>query len=227
MPKIYNAFPTSIYHDEAPLEPGIKATLVAAVMEMGGQVLKQSPGSSWTGDVNGYELLHQDARFQPLFDAFRPHLAKYLDFLAVNEEIVRLYYTRSWATISRGGEQIQPHDHKQSHISLVYYLQMPPDAGFLSFLDRDAANQFAPNLFRANMLELGVIKQSHEFNALAYHVFPKEGDVVIFPSKIEHMTSAAQLDEPRLSVAVDIVATVTRTKGLEYLLPDVDTWAAV
>ncbi len=32
---------------------------------------------------------------------------------------------------------------------------------------------------------------------------------------------------PRISIAVDIVTTVRDTKGLEYVLPNPETWRAV
>lgn len=39
---------------------------------------------SWTGDVNGFECLHQDPRFAGLFGHLGGHLRQYLDGLSLN-----------------------------------------------------------------------------------------------------------------------------------------------
>ena len=91
-----------------------------------------------------------------------------------------------------------------SHISLVYYLKKPANSGGLRFIDADAPNQFAPYLFREEMLAQGVVKQPALFNTKMITLQPKEDDVWIFPSMTEHATEPNLSDEPRISIAVDI-----------------------
>ena len=184
MPDIINLFPLSVYREPQPIDPSLREQLVQAVFEMSAQpVMKQSSGSSWTGDVNGFELLHKDPRFAPLFELMPAHLRRYLDVLGVNPEKVHLYYTRAWATVARGPEKIYPHNHLQSHISLVYYLKKPPDSGGISFMNQEAPNQFAPQIFRDLMLKFGVLKEMHHLNALSVDFFTNESDILIFPSR--------------------------------------------
>jgi uncharacterized protein (TIGR02466 family) len=227
MPNIVNAFPLSIYRDALSLDPGVRERMVQAVSEMGRDTKSKvrSPGSAWTGDVSGFGFLHQDLRFGELFAAFSDHLRRYLDFLKIDPERIRLYYTRSWATIAQGQESISPHRHRQSHISLVYYLTKPANSGGISFMDLDAPNQFAPNLFGKRMIADGIIKESAIFNTQVVNMEPEEGDVLIFPSMTRHGTAPNLSGEPRLSIAVDIVMTVKDSGRLEYLLPDLDQWS--
>jgi uncharacterized protein (TIGR02466 family) len=226
MPNIVNAFPLSIYRDALSLDAGVRERMVEAVLDMGliSTSWVRSPDRTWTGDVNGFGFLHQDRRFAELFAAFSDHLRCYLDFLKIDPEKIRLYYTRSWATISQGQESISPHRHRQSHISLVYYLTKPANSGGISFTNREAPNQFAPNLFNRQIIAHGIIKESAIFNTQVVNMDPEEGDLLIFPSMTQHGTAPNLSGEPRLSIAVDIVMTIKDAGQLEFLLPDLDRW---
>jgi hypothetical protein len=118
-----------------------------------------------------------------------------------------------------------PNCHRLSHISLVYYLKKPANSGGIRFIDADAPNQFAPYLFREEMLEQGVVKQPALFNTKMITLQPKEDDVWIFPSMVEHATEPNLSNEPRVSIAVDIVSTVKDSDVLEFMLPDLDRWS--
>ncbi len=202
--------------------------MVDAIVEMGRVRMHQkAPGISWTGDLNGYELLHNDPRFAALFASFRQPLEDYLEVFRIDQKRMSLYFTRSWGTLSRRGDSTQAHGHMQSHISLVYYLKKPPDSSGISFIDKEAPNQFAPNLFNNTMAQAGILKEVQQINTQKIYVEPKEDDVLIFPSKVLHEIPRNQSDDLRVSIACDIVATVRDSAGLEYLLPQPGTWRAV
>jgi hypothetical protein len=74
------------------------------------------------------------------------------------------------------------------------------------------------------MLAHGVVKQPALVNTRAITLEPKEDDVWIFPSMVEHATEHNLSSEPRLSIAVDIVTTVKQGEVLEFMLPDLDRW---
>lgn len=224
MPDIVNAFPLSIYRSPLTIDPLIRARMVETVLEMSRTRPRKSEGSSWTGDVNGFGFLHQDPRFVDLFAAFPEHLNQYLRFLKLDPDQLHLYYTRSWATIAQGQERINPHRHRQSHISVVYYLSKPEQSGGIAFFDPEAPNQFAPHLFREETLRHGIVKEPAIFNTQAVNLEPKEGEVLIFPSMTQHATEPNLSDKPRMSIAVDIVTTVKESGLLEFMLPDLDKW---
>ena len=224
MADIVNAFPLSIYRNTLAMDPEVKASMIETVLTMGRTQTRKSKGRTWTGDINGFGFLHQDHRFAELFAAFPGHLRQYLDFLKVDPDKLCLYYTRSWATVSHGRENIAPHRHQLSHISLVYYLKKPANSGGIRFMDADAPNQFAPYLFREEMLAHGVVRQPALVNARTITLEPKEDDVWIFPSMVEHATEPNLSAEPRLSIAVDIVTTIKNSEVLEFMLPDLDRW---
>jgi uncharacterized protein (TIGR02466 family) len=227
MSKVINLFPLSVLHDSIRIDVAERDRLVDAIMDMGRRKLQQSAGAAWTGDLNGYDFLHNDPRFQDLFAKFTDPLGRYLDLFGLERSRIDLYYTRSWGTISRRGESTQAHTHMQSHISLVYYLKKPPGSSSIQFTETDAPNEFAPNLFHERMLRFGILKEIQQYNARRVFLDPVEGDVLIFPSKAPHAIGVNQSDEPRISIAVDIVLTVRDSEGLEYLLPSLETWKRV
>ena len=61
------------------------------------------------------------------------NVKKYIDSLNINSEELNIYIQRSWATISRGLENIPLHKHYQSHISFAYYLKKNENDSKISF----------------------------------------------------------------------------------------------
>ena len=224
MPDVINLFPLSVYRSALSIDPAAKGRMVDAVLEMSQTQPRKFEGRTWTGDINGFGFLHQDRRFSELFGAFPQHLNEYLDLLKIDPDKLRLYYTRSWATVSQGREQITPHRHRQAHLSLVYYLKKPEQSGGICFMDKEPPNQFTPYLFREEMRHHRVVKEPALFNSQVVTMHPKEDDVCIFPAMVEHATEPNLSDQPRLSIAVDIVATVKDSGLLEFMLPDLDRW---
>ena len=84
--------------------------------------------------------------------------------LAVNIEKIDLYFQRSWATISRQKERIQPHSHDQSNISFAYYPLKPKDSGDIKFI-LEPPNEIAKGLFAKEQLDLGLLKSINIRNA--------------------------------------------------------------
>lgn len=225
MPNVINVFPLSIYQDSIRLDTDYRMRLVDTVLGMGAEPrLRQRDGVAWTGDVNGFEFLHQDERFDSLFAQLSNQVRKYVDSLGMDQEKLNFYFTRAWATISRSGEKILAHSHQQSHISLAYYLAKPAGSGGISFMDHEPANEFAPELFSRRMLNTGVIRKFQLENTFIVNLEPSEGDVFIFPSKTRHETESSGTEEPRISISADIICTIKDSAGLEFMLPDVDHW---
>ncbi|MEQ8651735.1 MAG: TIGR02466 family protein [Kiloniellales bacterium] len=225
MPNLIHLFPLTVFRSSISVAPDERAHMVNAIVEMGQtRVNQKRPGVSWTGDLNGHELLHNDPRFATLFTRFERPLHDYLDLFHIDRNRVRLHFTRSWGTLSSRGDSTQSHRHVQSHISLVYYLKKPSDSSGISFLNKEAPNQFAPNLFDDAMRKAGVLKLDHQSNAQRIYVEPSEDDVLIFPSQALHEIPTNHSSDLRVSIACDIVMTVRNSAELEFLLPDPSTW---
>ncbi|GAB5467150.1 MAG: hypothetical protein Kilf2KO_01800 [Rhodospirillales bacterium] len=228
MSNLIHLFPLTVFRSSVLVAPAEREQMVNAIVEMGRvRAQQRAPGVSWTGDVNGHELLHNDPRFAALFTKFERPLHDYLDVFHIDQDRVRLYFTRSWGTLSSHGDSTQAHEHMQSHLSLVYYLKKPLDSSGISFVEPEAPNQFAPNLFNDALFKAGIFKEHQQINAQRIYLEPSEDDVLIFPSKAQHEIPPNRSQSLRVSIACDIVATVRDSTGLEFLLPEPGVWKAV
>ena len=127
MHELIHLFPLTIYKNLVGLDLKERKKLIDLILEMEKKSLKNNldkkEKQSWLGDINGYENLQLNSQFDQLFNLIVLNIKKYIDFLNVDINQLDIYIQRSWPTISRGGENIVPHSHHQSHISFAYYLK--------------------------------------------------------------------------------------------------------
>jgi uncharacterized protein (TIGR02466 family) len=97
-----------------------------------------------------------------------------------------------WGVVLRAGDWQGHHVHPDAHISGVYYVSAPPvtledgnDAGKISFYDPRP---------RANMAQLYA-------QVTRYWEAPVPGDMVVFPSWLEHSVAPFQGDGMRICIA--------------------------
>ena len=180
---------------------------------------------AWTGDVNGFEFLHRDELFAELFHKTHREVLNYLDMMGVDKDILDLYFTRSWAAVSSARQDIHPHQHLQSHLSVVYYLRAPERSGnlVLTPLPRNNQNEFIPGLLERQNFELGVLTASLALTP-AVTVEVENDTLLIFPSKTRHGTERNESGQERVSIASDILAVLKHPHGREFMLPPVDMW---
>jgi uncharacterized protein (TIGR02466 family) len=224
MSDLLNLFPLSVLRDRIELATDYREDLIARILTMRESHPEKTKGATWTGDVNGYEYLHRDEAFEPLFQKLAQPVRGYLAALALDAAKFRVHFTRSWATVSLGSERIAPHRHEQSHLSLSYYLKKPAQSGALRFHQQNPPNQFMPRLLSPRMMEAGIAERHTPLNATVVSLDPAEGEVVIFPSQTEHSTMPNLGNEPRISIAIDIVVTLRDSAHFDAGLPDPSTW---
>src|SRR6056300_69479 len=134
--KIINLFPLSIIQEKILLDENIKTEMNKEIEFMVSKSKNKeykNKNDSWTGDTQGFEYLHKNEKFKNLFLHIKKIAIKYLDHLKIDENILDLYITRSWATVSNGKEKILSHNHLQSHISFAYYLKKSSDDANIVF----------------------------------------------------------------------------------------------
>lgn len=107
-----------------------------------------------------------------------------------------LFITQCWSNITRQGERHHEHSHPNSIISGVFYFQnnskLPPI-------------QFR----RPNVRELSMdILKHNNFNSATYLLPAESGELLLFPSTLQHSVLDNKSDEDRISIAFN-----TFTKG--------------
>lgn len=103
---------------------------------------------------------------------------------------------QSWLNIYDKGDFQEPHYHLGFDFSAVYYVSVPADSSKLIFEN--------PNL----CLNQRPIKTSveTELNSTAAVYEPTEGTLIIFRSNLRHGVLPHQGDNPRISIAVNLIS---------------------
>jgi uncharacterized protein (TIGR02466 family) len=226
--KVINLFPLSIIQEKILLDKNIKNEMTKEIEIMVSKSQNKNnriKDVSWTGDTQGFEYINKNEKFKELFINIKKVVIKYLDHLKIDENVIDLYITRSWATMSDGKEQISPHNHLQSHISFAYYLRKSATDSNIVFIDNHFQNEIVPGIFRnPTIKENGVIKGFSLFNAPSVDLNTQEDDIVIFPSKTFHRTQADKMNTGRISISGDIVCVLKDSNLLENIMPPLENW---
>jgi uncharacterized protein (TIGR02466 family) len=139
------------------------------------------------------DRLHEDPAFTPLVEFFNAQIARrFADFKVAG---ARFEITSCWANIQRRGDALRYHSHANSFLSGSYYVRSPANCGALEFLDPRATG------FRFDF----EVTEMNQLNAEAFSVSPRPGMLVLFPSSIMHGTGRSDTDEPRISIAFNVM----------------------
>ncbi len=144
----------------------------------------------------------QDPVIQALFRSFAAPIARYRDYIAQGEDPLRRRnhggsrFNGSWSVRLHSGGYHNSHVHPRGWISSACYIQLPDSMGAAGTAARTAEGILsfgAPGMLTHPTLEA-------EFS-----VRPEVGLLVLFPSYFWHGTLPFQSEQPRLTVAFDVV----------------------
>ena len=97
-----------------------------------------------------------------------------------------------WATVLGAGDISAPHVHPGAELSGVYYLQVPddllPGEGVIRLIDPRPGARY-----------------SKVFSGQTMNITPTPGQVLVFPSWIEHFVTAHTTGGHRISIAWNVV----------------------
>ena len=183
----------------------------------------QSESNYTTGEVRpnkGY--IHLDDSFLLFFTQLKSHITNFLDGIGLDVDKFSYHVLKSWYTIMDERHGVGLHHHNSSELSFVYYINVPPGAGNIHFLNPNlidtSHNCFFPSIYEKSLLGRGFLKDeitSHTKRLLPVEV--KDGDLLIFPSTLSHMVPASKSEngEKRYSISGDIKLTTS---------PDISTY---
>jgi uncharacterized protein (TIGR02466 family) len=118
------------------------------------------------------------------------------------------YITQSWLNYTETNQYHHKHNHSNSLISGVFYINCDEKFDKIKFF-KDKYSMIRPD-----------IKQYNIWNSEAWLFSVKTGDIILFPSSLNHMVETKEGDNIRISLAfnVFIKGTVGDSKDLTELI---------
>ncbi len=99
-----------------------------------------------------------------------------------------------WININSKAAFNRPHVHPESLFSGSYYVKTPSQEGGAIVFVHPAVN------FQYH-LNADIVEDWNDFTSASYRIFPKAGDLLIFPSFLVHYVEPNTTDEDRISIA--------------------------
>ena len=163
---------------------------------------------SMTGDtVNDFQISSKP-EFSWLNKEVYNHCLIYLQEFGVDTDSLDLFSSKSWPVVcnpeyktDRDGLVIQRHNHPNSHLSVVFYLQTDSQSGgeLKLYASHDHPIRHVP--LRPYIKD----RQYYALDCIEYN--PEEGGLIIFPSSVDHEVSPYHGLSSRYSITYDIVVT--------------------
>ena len=115
---------------------------------------------------------------------------------------IKFDISTSWANRYLNDELVIKHNHKNSMISGVYYIETTATTAPIVF--EQAWSHV--NLFHSTTTP--TFKQTHlnEYNSTTHTIYPRTGDLLLFPSHLEHTVPASDSKDIRYSLAFNCFA---------------------
>ena len=221
MKQIFNIFPTTIYVDEVKNHNTFKERFLKLYDKFDYEENDLSTTVS-EGQVN--PLIHLEPSMDDMFKEIIRHVKSYVLDTLKFKDMFNYSITKTWISRTRDSKEIPWHIHSTSHISFVYYLNMPPNAHKLKFLNPHNKNSFFLGMsLESRYEERTMVKEFNQLNSEEFYIHPPEGTVALFPSSIQHCTQCVDksFNDERLAIVGDITLTLKEDQ-LQYSMGYID-----
>jgi uncharacterized protein (TIGR02466 family) len=141
------------------------------------------------GTTQTSDRLHEDPEFLPLVEFIIAATTERFDYFRYTQR--DFYITSCWANLHRRGQGIGWHRHPNSFVSGVYYAETPQPCGEIYFYD--------PR--KAEVVFDIATSEGTQWNSSVFPFAPKAGDMLLFPSWLEHSVTPSTSDGERISIA--------------------------
>ena len=179
---------------------------------------------------------HHNIEFNFLFNEISDFAKQYLTALDLDPNDWDLHLVKCWWH-SLQKNHIPMHNHSDAHLSFVYYVNVPPETGMLHFQadPHNFANDLTRGMFIDDYDNNFPFKQHNIFNAMSVSYEAKEGKVIVFPSRLDHMTTLFEgsditttdvdvIKKRRISISGDFLITYKKPRHVAMGLQPVKNW---
>ena len=204
MSQVFNIFPTTIYVGKVENHDTFKKEFLKIYKDFDYEENDISNTVS-EGQVN--PLIHLEPSMDPMFKEIVRHIKTYVMDILKFKDMFNYSISKTWISRTRDKKEIPFHCHSTSHVSFVYYLNIPPYSHTTRFLNNENYNSlFLGANSHNNNDDKNMIKEFNLLNSKTFFIHPQEGHVALFPSRVSHGTQCIKKDfnEERLSIVGDV-----------------------
>ena len=220
MTQIFNIFPTTLYVSEIDKHEEYKSKFYKLYSKYDYEQKSFRDGEEWfntTSENAGNPLIHLEDSLSELFEDIIYNVKIYVLDILKYQNIFDYVITKSWLSRSRATyENIKWHSHSTSHVSFSYYLNTPPNSHDIKFANPHNTNSLFVGLNNSDVKD-GVAERN-ELNASTFHLNPKEGSLILFPSALNHCThcTSDKFDGERLAIVGDVTLVYKEDGANDY-----------
>ena len=183
--KIHSLFPQAVYFST--LERALTQEELKTVEEYKKKT-KKNVGHKFTTD--SYVLKHKTLK--NLKEDLITKVKEYFNEVVCTNDSITPYITQSWLNYTEVGEFHHSHNHLNSYLSGVFYVDAKKEVDEIVF-----------NKPNNRQLALTVTKPN-PFNAMSCGLSVKTGDVILFPSTLEHEVLPKKGTDLRISLSFNV-----------------------
>ena len=179
---IYNIFPTPICNFN--IERKIKTSELNYILS-----LDKRKNLGNFNSIDTYILENENLKDIQKF--IQNSLDEYFStiFNPAQSQCAKLYITQSWANYNQHEQYHQRHNHQNSFVSGVFYPKIDDEISEIQF--------YSPT---SHLIEI-IPEEYNMWNSNTMNCYIKTGDLIIFPSWIQHMVPPNIRNDTRISIA--------------------------
>lgn len=181
-----------------------------------------------TGEESGHVDLHLNSDFEDFFKFVSNTAEEYIQELIGSKDIWELWLVKTWFS----DFSVPSHNHEDAHLSFVYYVNVPIDvASPLHMIPPgNRANDLVSGMFLDSKTD-EVLKEYNQYNCKSVRFEPKEGGLIVFPSKINHVVEDVRkkdrIEDRRISIAGDFILTYKKQNCRSMGLQPIQNWRSM
>jgi len=151
---------------------------------------KTYPNSGNTTSKENYVL--ENKTLNNLKKDLNKKIIDYFDKVVCTSNSIIPYITQSWMNYTETNQYHQQHNHSNSYVSGVFYINADKEVDKIKFFKR---------MFEEITLEC---KEFNEFNAPSWNCPIETGDIILFPSTLSHGVGTKKGTNTRVSLSFNV-----------------------
>jgi uncharacterized protein (TIGR02466 family) len=156
---------------------------------------KRLPGDVWCLESKYVLNLPE---FNSVLHAVELEIESYTRNILRVDKKIEFYITNSWINKHTEGDQLHRHLHNNSIISGVIYLETTPESGNIIFYRPNHSMFPYPRTIDLDVTEYNI------YNCQSCSITPKNNDIILFPSSLEHSVEPNRTNIPRCCIAFNV-----------------------